>query len=77
MDNLTSVCNFFENSPKQQKYFECFLEFHKVYLNLPETNRKEIIGLAKTIQIVCYTKQQFPILSQSKTEIYMMIFTNI
>ena len=23
MDDLTSVCNFFENSPKRQKYFEC------------------------------------------------------
>ena len=26
MDNLTSVGNFFENSPKRQKYLECFLE---------------------------------------------------
>ena len=48
MDNLTSVCNIFENSPKRQKYFECFLEFYKVDLNLPETKQKEIIGLAKT-----------------------------
>ena len=48
MYNLTSVCNFFENSPKRQKYFECFLEFYKVDLNLPETKREEIIGLAKT-----------------------------
>ena len=48
MDNLTSVCNFFENSPKRQKYFECFLEFYKVELNLPEAKWKEIIGLAKT-----------------------------
>ena len=48
VDNLTSVCIFFENSPKRQKYFECFLEFYKVDLNLPETKRKEIIGLAET-----------------------------
>ena len=37
MDILNSVCNFFENLPK-----------NKVNLNLPETKRKEIIGLAKT-----------------------------
>ena len=35
MDNLTVVCNFFENSPKQQKCFEYFLELYKVDLNLP------------------------------------------
>ena len=33
--------------PKRQKYFECFLEFYKVDLNLPEPKRKEIIGLAR------------------------------
>ena len=54
MDNLTSVCKFFENSPKRQKYFECFLEFYKVDLNLPETKRKEIIGLAKTRWVEIY-----------------------
>ena len=70
MDNLTSVCKFFENSPKQQKYFEFFLEFYKVDLHLTETKRKEIIGLAKNIH---YTKQQYSFLSQSKTEIYMML----
>ena len=50
MGTLTSVCIFFffENSPKRQKYFECFLEFYKVDLNLPEIKRKEIIGLAET-----------------------------
>ena len=52
MDNLTSVCKFFENSPKQQKYFECFLEFYKVDLHLTETKGKEIIGLAKTARKV-------------------------
>ena len=36
MDNLTSVWNFFKNSPKRQKYFECFLEFYKVDSNQPE-----------------------------------------
>ena len=24
VDNLTLVCNFFENPPKREKYFECF-----------------------------------------------------
>ena len=48
MDNLTSVWNFFKNSPKRQKYFECFLEFYKVDSNQPEKKWKEIIGLAKT-----------------------------
>ena len=51
MDNLTSVCNFPENSPKRQKYFECFLGFYKTDLNLPETKLE--------IHIICYTKQQF------------------
>ena len=37
MDNLTSIYNCFENSPKRQKCFECFLEFYKVDLNQPET----------------------------------------
>ena len=54
MDNLTSVCKFFENSPKQQKYFEFFLEFYKVDLHLTETKRKEIIGLAKTRWVEIY-----------------------
>ena len=44
MDNLITAFNFFENSPKRQKYFE----FYKVKSTLPETKRKEIIGLAKT-----------------------------
>ena len=78
MDILNSVCNFFENLPK-----------NKVNLNLPETKRKEIIGLAKTRWVeryktydtyhllICYKKQEFSLLSQSKKEIYMMSFTNI
>ena len=36
VNNLTSVCNFSENSPKRLKYFECFLEFYKVELNKAE-----------------------------------------
>ena len=47
MDNLTSVCNFFENSSKWQKYFACFVvEFCKVYLKLPkaERNHRIIMG---------------------------------
>ena len=41
MDNLTSVCNFFESSPKRQKDFECFLKFYKIDLNLPKTKQKK------------------------------------
>ena len=37
MDMLTSVCNFFK-----------ICQNNKVNLKLPETKRKEIIGLAKT-----------------------------
>ena len=48
MGNLTSVQNFFESSPKQQKNFKCFLDFYKVDRNQPETKWKKIIGLAKT-----------------------------
>ena len=51
MNNLTSFSMFFENSPKRQKYFGCFLEFYKVDLNLPETKREEILGLAKTRRV--------------------------
>ena len=62
-----SVCNFFENSPKRQKKFKCFLEFYKVDLNLPETKRKEIIRLVKT-RWVERAKQQFSLLSQAKNK---------
>ena len=48
LDNLTSLCIFFENLPKRQKCFEYFWEFNKVNLNLPETKRKKVIGLVKT-----------------------------
>ena len=43
MDNLTSVSSFFENFPKLEKYFECFLDFYKVDLNLPKSKCEEII----------------------------------
>ena len=39
MDNLTSVCLFFENSPKRQKFFEYFIEYYKDELNLPDIKR--------------------------------------
>ena len=48
MDNLTSVCFFFENSPKQQKFFEYFIEYYKDELKLLDTKRKHILGLSKT-----------------------------
>ena len=55
MDNLTKACNFFENLPKPQKYFEYFLELI-VDLNLPQTRWKEIIALAKTRWVQSWTK---------------------
>lgn len=84
MNNLTSVfffCLFFV-------YILNALEFFKVDSYLPERKRKEIMGLSKTclgkykpyntyLHIICYTKQQFSFLTQSKTEIYVMSFTNI
>ena len=36
------------NIRQNAKNIECFLEFYKVDLNLPETKWKEIIGLAKS-----------------------------
>ena len=48
MDNLTSVCSFFENSPKRQKFLEYFIEYYKDELNLPDSKQKQIIGLSKT-----------------------------
>ena len=84
MNNLTSVffLLFFVY------ILNAFLEFFKVDSYLPERKRKEIMGLAKTclgkykpyntyLHIICYTKQQFSFLTQSKTEIYVMSFTNI
>ena len=54
MDNVISVFNLFESSPKRKINFECFLKFHKVDLDLPETKRKEFIGLAKTRRVERY-----------------------
>ena len=48
MDNLTTLCFFFENSPKRQSYLENFIEFYREKLNLSETRCKKIIGLSKT-----------------------------
>ena len=69
MDNLTTLCFFFENLPKGQRYFVNFTEFYWEKLNLSETRRKEIIGLSKTrwverhkafkTYIYCYSRQLF------------------
>ena len=48
MDDLTSVCYFFANSPKRQQFFERFIEFYKKEMSISESDRTHIIGLAKT-----------------------------
>ena len=48
MDDLSSVCNFFAESPKRQQYFENFIDFYKKDLKVCESNRIHIIGLSKT-----------------------------
>ena len=46
--DLTSVYFFFANSPKQQQYFEKFIDFHKGLSKVSKTNRTYITGLSKT-----------------------------
>ena len=48
MDDLTSVCYFFTNSPKRQQFFEGFIEFYKKEMSILESDGKHVIGLAKT-----------------------------
>ena len=48
MDNLTTLCFVFENSPRRQICFKNFIGFYREKLNLSETRCKEIIGLSKT-----------------------------
>ena len=48
MDDLTSLCFFFANSLKQQQYFETFTDYHKDELSISDSNKKHVIGLAKT-----------------------------
>ena len=51
MDNLTTLCLFFENLRPKQRYFEKFIEFYRETRHLPETRHqldKEIIGFSKT-----------------------------
>ena len=48
MDDLTSLCYFFANLPKRQQYFETFIDYHKDELSISDSNRKRVIGLAKT-----------------------------
>ena len=68
MDNLTTLCFFFENSPKRQSYLENFIEFYREKLNLSETNAKRSLvcqkrdGLKDTKLmklIYCYSRQLF------------------
>ena len=39
---------YFENSPKRQKYSECFIELYKDELQVLEIKLKQIIDLSKT-----------------------------
>ena len=48
MDDLSSVCYFFANSPKRQQCFEKFIDFYKKDLKFCKSNRIHIIGLSKT-----------------------------
>ena len=47
MAYLISVCFFFENYPKRQKFFEYFTECYKDKLKLPDTKGKQITDLSK------------------------------
>ena len=53
MDNLASICDLFENLPKQKKC-KCFLKFFKVDLNLSKIKQKETTRLAKTRRVDTY-----------------------
>ena len=48
MDDLTSLCYFFANSPERQQYFETFIDYHKDELPISDSNKKYVIGLAKS-----------------------------
>ena len=48
MDDLTSLCYFLQNWPKRQQYFETFNDYHKDQLSISDSNKKHVIGLAKT-----------------------------
>ena len=48
MDDLTSLCYFFANSPKRQQDFETFIDYHKDELSISDSNEKHVIGLVKT-----------------------------
>ena len=48
MDDLTSLCYFFANSPKRQQDFGTFIDYHKDELSTSDSNKKHVIGLAKT-----------------------------
>ena len=47
MDDLSSVCYIFSNSPKCQQYYEKFIDFYKKDLKVCESNSIHIIGLSK------------------------------
>ena len=52
MDDLTSLCYFFSNSPKRQQYFEEFIAKFRKELNVPDDMKKsKIIGLVKTLWV--------------------------
>ena len=48
MDNLTTVCYFFDNSRKRQQYSELLIHFYGEKLQLNESKRRYVTGLSKT-----------------------------
>ena len=48
MDSLKSVCYYFANSPKQQQYFERFIDYCKDELSVAACSRSHVIDLSKT-----------------------------
>ena len=51
MDDLTSVFYFFSNSLKRQQFFEWFVNFCKDDMSVSKSDRKHVIGLAKTRRV--------------------------
>ena len=47
MDNLTTICYYFDNSPKRQQYLQLLISFHVVKLQLHETKGKTWLAYLK------------------------------
>ena len=42
MDDLSSVCYFFSNSPKKQQFFERFMNFYKDDMSISGSDRMHV-----------------------------------